>query len=147
MNTLSPARDPGASPRHRFPWRRLATAVPLAALAASAANAAIYLLARLAGVLPGEVLVSGQPITLAPVVISSVVGAVGGGIVFALAGLTARRPTRVFVWVAAVALVLSFATPFTIPGAPAAMLLVLELMHVAAAVAVAGVLVNRTAAE
>jgi len=42
--------------------------------------------------------------------------------------------------VAAAVLVLSFATPLTLLGAPAAMILALLLMHVIAAMAITGVL-------
>jgi len=41
---------------------------------------------------------------------------------------------------AVVVLVVSFVNPFTIPGAPLAMILVLDLMHVIAAAIIVGVL-------
>ena len=59
---------------------------------------------------------------------------------FAIVALLARRPIRTFRIVAAVVLVLSFATPLTIPGTPLSMILTLELMHVVAAVIIAGML-------
>ena len=48
---------------------------------------------------------------------------------------------------AAVVLALSFATPFTLPGAPVAMILALLLMHVIAAVAITGVLTTLAAGD
>ncbi len=60
--------------------------------------------------------------------------------IFTVVALLARRPIRTFRIVAAVVLVLSFATPLTIPGAPLSMILTLELMHVVAAVVIVGIL-------
>ena len=62
--------------------------------------------------------------------------------VFALLWRFTRRPVRNFVVLAAVLSVLSFVTPLTIPGAPLSMVLVLELMHVVAAVVIVGGLVT-----
>jgi hypothetical protein len=62
-----------------------------------------------------------------------------GALLIAVMGRLTRRPIRTFRVVAAV-LVLSFATPFTLLGAPAAMILASLLMHVIAAVAITGVL-------
>lgn len=46
----------------------------------------------------------------------------------------------VFRILAVVLLALSFVTPFSIPGAPVGMIAALELMHVIAAVVIAGLL-------
>ncbi|HVF01469.1 MAG TPA: DUF6069 family protein [Rubrobacteraceae bacterium] len=51
---------------------------------------------------------------------------------------------RVFRIVAVVALVLSFATPLTIPGAPTSMVLTLELMHMVAALVIVSTLTTLT---
>jgi hypothetical protein len=118
---------------------RLVRAGLLAALVAAATNAAVYLVATAAGAMPQDVVVNGQgPITLPMVVTMSVLGAIGGTVVYALIGRFARRPVRVFRVVAAVALVLSFGGPFSIAGAPAAMIVTLLLMHVVAAAVVVG---------
>ncbi len=125
----------------RVAWGRLVPAGLLAALVAAAANAIVYLVAAAAGTMPQDVVVNGQgPMTLPMVATTSVFGAVAGTAVYALVGRFARRPVRVFRVVAAVALVLSFVGPFTIPGAPAAMIATLLLMHVVAAVVVVGLL-------
>jgi hypothetical protein len=71
-------------------------------------------------------------LTVGPVVIASAIGAMGAAIVYALIGLFARRPVRLFHIVAAVVLVLSFPGPLTIEGAPLSMVLSIEAMHVAA---------------
>jgi hypothetical protein len=125
----------------RVAWGRLVSAGFLAALVAAAANAVVYLVAAAAGAMPQDIVVNGQgPITLPVVATMSAFGAVAGTGVYALVGRFARRPVRVFRVVAAVALVLSFAGPFTIPGAPAAMVATLLLMHVVAAAVVVGLL-------
>ncbi len=122
-------------------WRVL-WAGPLAAVAAAVANAVVYFVASALGAMPQDVIVEDSgPVTLEPVIFASVIGAVGAVVVFAIVALLVRqRPIRVFNVVATVALVLSFYTPFTIPGAPAAMVATLLLMHVVAAVVIVGVL-------
>lgn len=125
----------------RVAWGRLVPAGLLAALAAAAANAVVYLVATAAGAMPQDVVVNGQgPITLPMVAGMSAFGAAAGAVVYALVGRFARRPVRVFRVVAAAALVLSFAGPFTIPGAPASMVAALLLMHAVAAAVVVGLL-------
>ena len=123
----------------KLPWVAL-----LAALAAAVANALVYFAASGLGFIPQSILVptpSGEhPLTVAPVAVSSLVGAIGAAIVFAIIGLFARRPVRLFRIIATVVLVLSFAMPLTIPGAPAVMILSLEVMHVAAWAVIVGLL-------
>lgn len=126
----------------RVAFGRLLWAGPLAAVSAAVANAVVYFVASALGAMPRDVVVEGSgPITLEPVIFASVIGAVGAVVVFAIVSLLARRrPIWAFSIVAAVALVLSFYTPFTIPGAPVAMVATLLLMHVVAAVVIVGVL-------
>lgn len=118
----------------RLAWRRLLPVALLAALLAAVANALVYFAASGLGFIPQDVLVSSpggeQPIGLAPVVVSSVAGALGAALVFALIGLFSRRPVRLFRIVATGVLVLSFAMPLTISRAPLSMVLSLEAMHV-----------------
>ncbi len=123
----------------KLPWVAL-----LAALTAAVANALVYFAASGLGFIPQSVLVptpSGEhPLTVAPVVVSSAVGAVGAAVVFAIIGLFVRRPVRLFRIVATVVLVLSFASPLTIPDAPVVMILSLEVMHVVAWAVIVGLL-------
>ncbi len=129
-------------------FRRLLWTGPLAAASAAAANAVLYFVASVLGMMPRDFVVQDSgPITLAPVVFSSVIGAVGAAVIFVIVALLARRPIRTFRIVAAVVLVLSFATPLTIPGAPLSMILALELMHVVAAVIIVGILTTRARAK
>jgi hypothetical protein len=122
-------------------FKRLLWAGPLAAVSAALANAVVYFVASALGTMPQDFVVQGSgPITLAPVVVSSLIGAAGAAVIFTIVALLTRRPIRTFRVVAAVVLALSFATPLTIPGAPLSMILTLELMHVVAAVIIAGML-------
>lgn len=122
-------------------FKHLLWAGPLAAISAAVANAVLYFVASALGMMPQDVVLQGSgPITLAPVIVSSIIGAVGAVMVFTIVALLTRRPIRTFRIVAAVLLVLSFATPLTIPGAPLSMILALELMHVVAAVIIVGIL-------
>jgi hypothetical protein len=127
-------------------WGRLVPAGALALVVAAAANAVVYLVASFFGAMPQDIDANGQgPITLPMVVAMSAVGAVVGTLVYALVGRFVRRPVRVFRLVSALVLVLSFVGPFTIPGAPAAMVGALLLMHIIAAVAVVGLLTTLAA--
>jgi ABC-type Na+ efflux pump permease subunit len=127
-------------------WGRLVPAGALALVVAAAVNAVVYLVASSLGAMPQDVDANGQgPITLPMVVAMSAVGAVAGTLVYAFVGRFVRRPVRVFRLVSAVALVLSFVGPFTIPSAPAAMVAALLLMHTIAAVAVVGLLTTLAA--
>lgn len=125
-------------------WMRLPVVALLAALGAAVVNAIVYFAASGLGFvsqsLPVPMPGGEQPLTVAPVVISSVVGAIGGAIVFALIGGFAKRPVRLFRIVATVALALSLAMPLTIPGAPLSMIVSLEVMHVAAWAVIVGLL-------
>jgi hypothetical protein len=122
-------------------FKRLLWAAPLAAIAAAVANAGVYFVASVLGAMPQDFVIQGSgPITLAPVVFSSLIGAAGAAMVFTAIALLSRRPIRTFRIVAAVVLVLSFATPLTIPGSPPLMILTLELMHVVAAVIITSML-------
>ena len=134
--------------KERIAYGKLSWVTLLAALTAAVANALVYFAASRLGFIPQSVLMptpSGEhPLTVAPVVVSSVVGAIGAAIVFAIIGLFVRRPVRLFRIVATVVLVLSFAMPLTIPGAPVAMILSLEVMHVAAWAVIVGLLTTMT---
>ena len=129
-------------------FKRLLWATPLAAVAAAVGNAVVYFVASALGAMPQDFVVQGSgPITLAPVVLSSLIGAAGAAVIFAVVVLLLRRPIWTFRIVAVVALVLSFVTPLTIPGAPLSLILTLELMHVVAAVIITGVLTTLARAK
>ena len=150
MSTLtsSDTRPRSATASERLALGRLWWAAPLAAAAAALANAVVYSLAKSAGALPDSVLVPGpaglQPLGLGTVLVTSAGAAIGAAAVLALFGRLARWPLRTFRLVAAVVLVLSLATPLTIPGPPPAMVLALALMHILAAAVIMGILTTLT---
>ena len=117
-------------------YGRLPGVTLLAALAAALANALVYFVASGLGTISQSVLLPSpmglSPLTVGLVAITSAIGTVGAAIVFALIGLLARRPVRLFRIVATVVLVLSFVMPATVPGVPVAMRLSLVVMHVVA---------------
>jgi hypothetical protein len=133
------SRARASSGRVAYGW--LLWVGPLAGAIAAVVNAVVYLLASALGAMPSDVVVPGQgPATLGAVVSIYFVPALLGALLFAVMGRFTRRPIRTFRVVAAVVLVLSFATPFTLPGAPVAMIAALLVMHVIAAAVIIGVL-------
>lgn len=141
---MGAVKNDSARAGERLSWGGLLLAVPVAAVGAAVANAIVYFVASALGFVPQDVAVSpdGAPLGVVAVIVASVVGAVGAGVVLAALNLILRRPVPVFYIVSAVVLVLSFITPLNISGAPLAMILTLELMHVVAAVVAVGVLVT-----
>ncbi len=124
----------------RIALGRLLWAGPLAGVAATAANVAVYLVASAFGTIPEGIVENQTPVTFGAVVFSSFVPALAGALLFALLGWLTRRPVRNIRVFATIVLVLSFATPFTIPGASLAMVVTLLLMHAVAAVVVVSIL-------
>lgn len=106
-----------------------------AGLVAAAINAVLFWVGSATGAVPADLIIpnAGQPLTIVPVIISSILPALVAGLVFFLLIRFTRNPLRIFNWVAAIVLILSFSSPFTIPNVPAGMAVVLELMHVVVA--------------
>lgn len=111
----------------------------LAAVVSAVVNTILFYGGAAFGAFPTDIIVpnSGRPLTVVPVIAASVIGALGGTIVYAILSRFMQRSTthRVFMIIALVVLLLSFFMPFSIPGAPAAMLALLEIMHVVVAAA------------
>ena len=125
-------------------YPRLPGVALLAALAAAVANTLVYFAASALGTISQDVLLPSpmgvSPLTVGLVATTSVIGTVGAAVVFAIIGLFARRPVRLFRIVATVVLVLSSVMPATVPGVPMAMRLSLAVMHVVAWAVSVGVL-------
>jgi hypothetical protein len=147
MSTSMSETD-GRSIAGRIAWRRLPLAALLAAIAAVAGNALVFLLASLAGAIPSGVVlpsVLGQsPLSLLVVAVTTVLAVFWATVAFAVVALLARRPARVFGILATVVLILSFASPATVPGPPLSMRLALGAMHVVAWAASVGALTRLT---
>jgi hypothetical protein len=107
----------------------------LAGALAAAGNAAIFALSVAAGIFPSLTIQPeiGTRMSVEPIVLVSVVGALGCVGAFALLRSRVARPVSVFLRIAVVVLLLSFAAPFAIPGTALLQGLVLNLMHVVVA--------------
>ena len=116
---------------------RVLRAGGLAAVLSAVANALVLMVAS---ALFGSIVVPpGEPLTLGPVVVASVVGAVGAAIALAVMGRLVRRPIRAFRIVAVVVLLLSFA-PIVLQGVAGPSAGTLILMHVLSTAIVVGLL-------
>jgi hypothetical protein len=116
----------------------------LAGVAAAAANALVFLIAQAAGAIPSDIIVpeANEPITVVPVMMVSFMPAIVAGIVLAILAALTPQPVKIFLIIATIMLILSFYTPFTIPGAIMPMIVVLNLMHIIAAVVISWVLIR-----
>jgi hypothetical protein len=106
-------------------------AAPLAGVLSTLVNVLIWLVLRSAF----DTIRVGPPGAEAPfwsgaIVLFSLVGAIGAGIVYALLTRLTRSANRVFLWVAVVTLLLSFSMPLSIKSPPASVFIGLELMHI-----------------
>jgi hypothetical protein len=82
------------------------------------------------------------------VIISSVVGALGATVAFAIVVRFARHPIRLFRMIAVVVLLLSFLNPIlALPGASLQTILTLESMHVVVAAVSVGLLTTLVRSE
>ena len=110
-----------------------------AAVLAIAANVALYAAAVSLGVFPTLTLApDAWGMGLGPVILVSTLGALGGTLVYAAVRRRVEQPIRAFLAIAAVVLVISFGGPLMIPGLTAAMIGVLEVLHVVVAVCTVG---------
>lgn len=133
----------------RIPLNRIVRAGVIAAITAIVANIIVFYIASALGWMPSTFINPqlGRPIGVGEVIGSTIVGAVGATVLFALLARFTRRPVMIFRIVALIALVLSFATPFSLAGAPLSLILTLEVMHIVAAAIIIGVLTTRASAR
>lgn len=98
-------------------------------------NSILFYLGKAAGALPDTVLIPNQnaPITIVPIIISSIVPSIIAGLVMALINKFSSKPKKIFNIIAIILVILSFANPFMIPQVPMAMVVVLNLMHIVVA--------------
>lgn len=116
---------------------RLWWGAPVAALSATAANSAVYLVADATGALSDEVVVptaaGERPLGIGEVLFGTIVPIIAAAVVLAVVARFASRPLRTFSRIAVVVLVVSLGAPFSIAGAPVVAVATLMLMHVVAA--------------
>jgi hypothetical protein len=113
-------------------WRNGLIAIVVAAVV----NAVLYFLGAALGWFPDTVLSpAGIPITVVPVVVSTILGLIVATIVYSILNRFTGNPNRWFTIIAVVVLVLSAASPLTLAGAPVMMIVMLEAMHLVAGIA------------
>lgn len=114
--------------------RSLLRLAPLAGLTAAVINALIFFAGSAAGAFPATVLTpGGEPLSVVPVIISSFVPALLGGLLLALLNRFTRQPLRIFTIVTVLVVLFSVYSPFSLVGAPPLMIALLELMHLVVA--------------
>ena len=116
--------------------KKLLWAAPLAGAIAAGINSVLFLIGSAIGLIDAAVLVPGLngPITIGPIIMSSVVPSLIAGLVLGGMNYFLNKPFKVFRIVALVLVVLSFANPFMgIPGIPLGMGIWLNVMHVVVA--------------
>ena len=130
-------------------WAPLRWTAPVAVLAAAITVGFLFVVLDAVGAFPPTVTVppDSQSLTLSTAVGTAIVGAIGGCLVFAALTRMTKSPIKQFRRVASGVLVLSFVTPFTIPGAPVVMIVSLLFLHVVVAGVVVGSLTYRGTAE
>ena len=108
-------------------------------------NVTIYLISKGTGIISDTILLAGgEPLTLFPVVISSVLpGVVASLLLWGISKYSAN-PMRIFSVIGWVFLVISMGGPFSAPGLPAGMRISLALMHIVAGVIIIYLLTRKT---
>jgi uncharacterized membrane protein len=110
-------------------WRKGTTAAVIAAIV----NGVLFFVGSAAGAFPATVITPmGTPITLAAVLISSVVGILVGTLGYTILNWLTANPNRWFTILAVIVLILFAYNPFTLAGAPMLMIVFLEIMHLVA---------------
>jgi hypothetical protein len=130
--------------------KKLLTVAPITAIAAAVINAVLFFIGKATGLLSDAVLIqpANEPISLIPVIISSIIPTLLAGGVLALLNRFVSAPLRVFNIIAVVLLLLSFINPFAaIPNVPIGMGVWLNVMHVVVAGAVVYAFNRFTAVE
>lgn len=108
----------------------------IAIVVATVINAVLYFVGAALGWIPDTVLTPmGLPVTIVPVMASTVVALVVATIVYSILNRFTRNPNRWFTIIAVVILVVSAVSPLSLPGAPVMMIVVLEVMHLVAGIA------------
>jgi hypothetical protein len=119
-----------------FAPRKLWWAGPLAAVAAAAACAGLFIAAQAAGLITDAVILDSptgpMPMNVGAPIMFSVVGVLVGALLLALLIRFSSRPLRTYRIVGVAFLVLYAFFPLTIPGAPLVYILTLELLHLVA---------------
>ena len=107
----------------------------IAAVIAAVLNAILYLVGAATGNMPQTVLTPmGQPITIAPMIIMSILPLLIGTLAYTILTRFVNNPlaNRIFVIVSILLLIGMAFSPLQLPGAPLGMIVILEVAHLVA---------------
>ena len=113
-------------------FKRIIIAALNAGITASVVNSILFFIFQMAGIITDDIHIQkDQPLTIMPVIISTILPSLLAGIVFYLLTRYTKNGYRVFSVMAIILLLASFANPFLgIEGITIAMALSLNVMHV-----------------
>lgn len=125
------AKMSAAEQAEQVRFGRLLSASVSGALGAAVVNAGLYWAGAAFGAFPATLPVppGDNPLSLAQVLIASVVGVFGGGILLLLLGRLVRHPARHFRRLVGTGLLISLLFPLTVPGGSPLFYAVLLVMH------------------
>jgi hypothetical protein len=145
----SPQRAVAGEPEtQRIPFRKIAIATVVGAIAAAVATSIVYFIADAADAIDDSIKVDSpgggeSSIGLSAVITATIWPLIIAGLLLAVLVRFTRRPLQVFLIVCGVVLVLSFFEPFLLlDDAPGDMITALLIMHVVAAVVGIGVILR-----
>ncbi len=123
--------------KNKINFKQSITAGLFAGITSAIINLLLFLLFRAAGVLTDTIEVQpGQPLSIAPVLISSIMPSIIGSIVFFIIEKYSNNGYKIFSIIALVLVLLSFLNPFLmIPNVTVPYGIILNVMHVIVAVA------------
>lgn len=108
----------------------------IAAVVSALLNALLYFVGAAVGAFPADVITpAGQPITVVPVILISVIAAIAGTVGYTVLSRLVANPNRWFTIITIVIFILMFFPPIQLQsaGAPLLMIVLLEVMHVVSA--------------
>ncbi len=111
---------------------KLLWVAPAVAAIAAVANVVVFSILGLFIDWNATMTPAGAPVSAVPVAMLSFIPVLLSGVVLFLLARFTRRPATLWVWVCVVVTVLSFVTPFSVPGAPLPWVIGLEVLHVVA---------------
>lgn len=116
-------------------FKQVITAAGIAAVASVVINAALFFLFQALGVFTNDIMIQpNQPLTVIPVIMSSIIPTLIGSLVFLLFEKFGKNGLKTFTIVAIILMVLTFANPFFgIPNITVAAAMALNVMHVVVA--------------
>ena len=116
-------------------FKQVISAAGIAAVASVVINAALFFIFQAVGVFTNDIMIQpNQPLTIVPIILSSVMPTIVGSLVFLLFEKFGKNGIKTFSIVAIILMVLSFANPFFgIPNITVAAAMALNVMHVVVA--------------